>query len=388
MPTRILFLYSDTGGGHRSAAEAIRDAIDLTWPGRAEADLADFYVEAFPPPFNRTGALYGPMVNHAGWLWHALWAGGDLPGMRDAMWRVSLPTMRGRFRALLHRHTPDVVVSVHPLACRPMALAAHALKPPIPALTVVTDLVEGSSFWFDPYVDFTYVPTDAARAKALRWGLPPDRVEVVGQPVHPRFIRFSGDRADLRRRLGLRPDLTTVLVVGGGEGMGNVYGIAEAIDGSGLPLQLAVIAGRNTRLKERLDAHPWRVPTVVTGFVTNMPEWMAAADVLVTKAGPGTISEALIAGLPLILSGYVPGQEETNLTWVVDKGVGAAALTPDAVVHTLRDWLTTDNGIIPQMAERAAVLARPTAARDLGARILLWAERQPIVPTPLSPPSP
>lgn len=375
MPTRILFLFSDTGGGHRSAAQAIHEAIDLYWPGRAEISLADFYVEAFPPLLNRTGALYGPMVNKADWTWRASWTLGEYRLVRGPLWRVLMPTMKGRFVRLIQAHDPDVVVSVHPLASTPMAVAAHALPQPIPALTVVTDLVDGSAAWYDSGVNFTYVPTAPARDKGLRLGLEPGRVEVVGQPVSPRFQPFAGDRATLRRRLGLHPDKTTLLIVGGGEGMGNVYATACAIDASELDVQMAVVAGRNAALKADLDAFEWTAPTVVTGFVRNMPEWMAASDVIVTKAGPGTIAEALIEGLPMLLSGYVPGQEKANVDYVVNEGVGVAAFTAEAVVDTLRDWLRPGNTALGDMQARCLALARPNAARDLGERILTWGER-------------
>lgn len=376
MPARILFLYSDTGGGHRSAAEAIRDAIYETWPGQAEIELADFYLEAYPPLLNRTGSLYGPMVNKADWIWKGLFHLGEQPGMVDRVWRVFMPTMKPRFLRLFQKYNPDLIVSVHPLCNRPMVAAAAALPRPIPALTVVTDLVIGSAFWYDRHVDYMYVPTEPGRQKAIHLGVPGDRVETVGQPVHPRFKPYNGARASLRQSLGLVPDRTAILIVGGGEGMGKVYETARAVATSGLPMQLVVIAGRNTRLKARLEATVWEVPTVVTGFVRNMPDWMAATDIIVTKAGPGTISEALISGLPMLLSGFVPGQEESNVAWVVEQGVGAAALTPQAVVARLREWLAPGNPTLAAMTERALSLARPTAARDLGERLLAWAERR------------
>ena len=375
MPTRILFLYSDTGGGHRSAAEAIRDAIYEAWPGRADVALADFFLDAYPPPLNRSGSLYTPIINHADWIWHAMFKFSDVPGQTDRLWRVFLPTMKPRFIKLLQRHSPDLVVSVHPLCNRPMVAAARALARPIPAVTVVTDLVRGSAFWYDPHVDFIYVPTETGRLRALREGVAPSRVEVVGQPVHPRFQPFHGDRAALRASLGLVPDRRAVLIVGGGEGMGKVYETARAVARSGLPVQLVVVAGRNRKLQARLEARDWEVPTIVTGFVRNMPDWMAAVDLIVTKAGPGTISEALIAGLPMLLFGYIPGQEASNVTWVTEQGVGAAAFTPPAVVACLREWLAPGSDTLAEMSHRALTLARPHAAHDLGERLLGWAER-------------
>ena len=219
------------------------------------------------------------------------------------------------------------------------------------------------------------MPTETARLRALREGVTPSRVEVVGQPVHPRFKPFQGDRPALRRSLGLVPDRVAILIVGGGEGMGKVYETARAIATSGLPVQLVVVAGRNRELKARLETVHWEVPTIITGFVRNMPDWMAAADLIVTKAGPGTISEALIAGLPILLFGYIPGQEASNVTWVTEQGVGGAAFTPQAVVAQLREWLAPGSDALAEMTQRALTLARPNAAHDLGGRLLLWAER-------------
>ncbi len=373
MPVRILFLFSDTGGGHRSAAEAIRDAMYQTWPGRADVEMVDFYTQAFPPPLNRSGSLYSPIVSRANWLMAGLWRTFESPKNLDRLWRGLKPTTYHRFVALLERHAADVVVSVHPFACHFMALAAHALPRPIPALTIVTDLVNGPTFWFDPNVDFIYVPTEPSQEKAIQLGVSPDKVEVVGQPVNPRFKPFVGDRAKLREQLGLVPDRPTIVIVGGGEGMGDVYGTARAVATSGLPIQLVIIAGRNAPLKERLAAVQWEVPTIVNGFVTNMPEWMAAADILVTKAGPGAIAEALILGLPMILFSFVPW-ETHNIDWVLEQGVGVVATTPATIVSTLRQWLTPGNPALDEMAHKAHRLARPKAAYDLAERILAFGE--------------
>jgi len=104
--------------------------------------------------------------------------------------------------------------------------------------------------------------------------------------------------------------------------MGPLERNAEAIAESGLPAALVVVAGRNLKLKQRLEARSWPIPTFIYGFVRNMPDLMSAADILVTKAGPGTITEALNAGLPIILYSRLPGQEEGNVTYVTAEGAG------------------------------------------------------------------
>jgi 1,2-diacylglycerol 3-beta-galactosyltransferase len=155
-----------------------------------------------------------------------------------------------------------------------------------------------------------------------------------------------------------------VVLVGGGEGMGPLAATARAIDAARLPLQLIVVCGRNRALREQLEKYPWRIAAKIYGFVTEMPDFMRAADVLITKAGPGTISEAFIAGLPLILYSKMPGQEDGNVDFVVKEGAGVWAPEPEQVVHTLRAWLEN-----PRQREKVAAtslrLARPKAARQI-----------------------
>jgi 1,2-diacylglycerol 3-beta-galactosyltransferase len=132
-----------------------------------------------------------------------------------------------------------------------------------------------------------------------------------------------------------------------------------------LPIQLVVIAGRNRALYKKLCATTWQIPVSVQGFVTNMPEWMRAADALITKAGPGTISEALAYGLPILLSGFLPGQETGNVTFVEQNGVGVLRKNPEHIARTLREWLTPGNDTLTRLARRAQALARPRAALDI-----------------------
>jgi 1,2-diacylglycerol 3-beta-galactosyltransferase len=155
-----------------------------------------------------------------------------------------------------------------------------------------------------------------------------------------------------------------VLMVGGGEGMGPLEEMAAAIDESGLRVALAIIAGRNLALKNRLELRKWHVPVHIYGFVTEMPAFMHAADILVTKAGPGTISEAFISGLPMILYSRMPGQEDGNVTFVSESGAGVWAPEPQEAVAALRRWVEQPEERL-QAAAICRNLARPGAARKI-----------------------
>jgi 1,2-diacylglycerol 3-beta-galactosyltransferase len=243
------------------------------------------------------------------------------------------------------------------------------LKTDVPYATVVTDLVRAHPAWFCCDADYCMVPTAAARERALRYGIAPDQVEIVGQPVGLQFAAGMGERLYLRGVLRLDLERPAVLVVGGGEGMGPVYEIARAI-ASGVPdAQLIVVTGRNAALKQKLETTVWEIPTRIYGFVTNMPELMGASDVLVTKAGPGTISEAFIAGLPVIISGFVPGQEEGNVDYVLEHKAGTYASDPAEIARLIREWLCPGDDTLKQMAANATALARPEAALVIAQRL-------------------
>jgi 1,2-diacylglycerol 3-beta-galactosyltransferase len=153
-----------------------------------------------------------------------------------------------------------------------------------------------------------------------------------------------------------------VLLIGGGDGMGPIFANAEAIDESSLDLGLVVVAGRNERLKAKLEKRKWNLPTRIYGFTRELPDFMRAADAVITKAGPGTIAEALIAGLPIILNARLPGQEDGNVTFVQKERLGVWAPRSDRVVRTLQKWLEN-----PEERERFAAnclaAARPKSAR-------------------------
>ena len=150
--------------------------------------------------------------------------------------------------------------------------------------------------------------------------------------------------------------------------MGPLGKTARAIAASGLDVALAIVCGRNQRLKAHLESLDWSVPVRIYGFTRELPDFMRAADVLVTKAGPGTIAESLNANLPMILYAKLPGQEDGNVEFVVEEKVGVWAPQPDYVVQTLREWVRNP-AIRSQYAENCRRAARPDASRQIARAI-------------------
>ena len=363
--SRVLILMSDTGGGHRSAAEAIAEGLAHIEPGEFDVQLLDFIADCTPFPLNRAGQLYRPAVTYGGPLWGWFWRLNDGHRRMAILLKFFTPWARGKLTQLLRQTTPQVVVSVHSLSNHLAVQAVRKLDKPIPVITVVTDLRRAYASWFCPGVDLCIVPSDAVRQKALACGLSPQKIKVVGLPVSLKFGQVVGEKSELKEKLGLKPDLPALLLVGGGEGMGRVFPIARAIAGARLPAQLLVVAGRNGSLRRQLESVAWEIPTTVFGFADNMPELMAASEVIITKAGPATISEAIACGLPIISSGAIPYQEDLNAAYVVENGVGRLAEEPGEIANLLQEWLQPGNEELSQMARNARRLARPETTLEV-----------------------
>ena len=366
MPTpnrkpHILFLFSDTGGGHRSATEAIIEALELEYGDSFTCEKVDIFKDHAPRPLNRMPDWYPYMVK-APQLWGASFHITDGRPQARAITSTIWPVAAQTARRIIRNHPSDLVVTVHPLAISWILKALGKNRPPF--ITVVTDMVTTHALWFDKRSDAILVPTDIARQKALQYGMLPEVVKVVGQPVARKYCVPTGDKVALREKLGWPKDKFTVLAVGGGDGMGPLGQTARAIAESGLDVAQVVVAGRNERLKASLEKHRWQIPTLVYGFTKEMPDFMRAADVLVTKAGPGTIAEAFNAHLPIILYAKLPGQEDGNVTYTVHEGAGVWTPTPQRVVSALRRWVT-DPSEREKVVEACRRVARPNSSVDI-----------------------
>jgi 1,2-diacylglycerol 3-beta-galactosyltransferase len=362
----ILFLFSDTGGGHRSATEAIVEATRLEFEDAFTYEMVDVFKDHAPVPLNRMPDWYPYMVK-APHLWGASFYATDGRPQARAITATMWPVAARTARSIINHHPSDLVVTVHPLATSWIlkALGNHD-RPPF--ITVVTDMVTTHALWFDHRSDLILVPTDMARQKAIQYGVPGEKVIVVGQPVAQKYCVPNGGKMALREKLGWPKDKFIVVAVGGGEGMGPLSQTVRAIAESGLDVALVVVAGRNERLKASLQKIHWPVPTFIYGFTKEMPDFMRAADVLVTKAGPGTIAEAFNAHLPIILFARLPGQEDGNVKYTCEVGAGVWASTPQRVVATLRNWVEHPEER-EKFVEACRHVARPDASMNI-ARII------------------
>eukprot|EP00667_Euglena_gracilis_P010641 EG_transcript_10840 len=343
---RILILMSDTGGGHRASANAVAAALEALMPGALDIRVVDVLTEFGVWPLGNAVQDYKTLLRRPAVYGVFYWFM-QHPMVRPCVESLTQLTNTAGFRRCFELHQPDLVVSVHPFM---QALSLRALEQlgggqrRVPFATVVTDLVSSFLSWFHPKADLCIVPSEELYHEARRCGVPRSRLRRHGLPVRREFWArppAAAAKPGLRQQLGLPGDWRLVVLMGGGDGIGLLEAIATQVHArlvAELPAasQLFIVCGSNAALREKLAALPWpTVPVHVRGYTPGMAAVMAAADVLITKAGPGTLTEACHSGLPCIVSGYIPGQEAGNVSFVEKSGFGVYAPDPKQIADTV-----------------------------------------------------
>jgi 1,2-diacylglycerol 3-beta-galactosyltransferase len=367
MTRRALFLISDTGGGHRSAANAITAALDeIKTPFTFEHRIEDVAAHcAFP--LTQLGLGYSMALRYAPPVYGALYYATNGRRRYRALIRFCEPLYRERLRDLFISYQPDVIISVHPLLNHAALRArADAHMQHVPVVTVITDLGKVHESWLVADADAVVVPAREVYQRALSRGVPPSRLRLLGHPIHPKFDDVTGTRAELRAQLGLPADAMIVMLMAGGEGGGKLLSTTLALARARLPIYMVVVCGRNEHLTQKLTEMSSDLPTPmqVLGFTDKIPEYFRAVDLLVTKAGPGTLAEANAAQLPVVVYDYVPGQERGNVDFVRSNGLGAVALHgANEVVNAVRMLIRTPERLIAIRANQESVAPRSSSRR-------------------------
>lgn len=371
----MLMLISDTGGGHRASAQAVEAMIKKV-RGDVDISVVDIWSDYGNFPFDNMVRDYQFLAKSPR-LWGLLWHFTAIPPIEVAWDAIMHGVCYNRFRQCMLDYDPDMVVSLHPLTQRLPLVVLKDLQGgnrQVPFATVVTDLGSAHPTWFNKGVDKCFVPSDAVNKVARKRGLKPQQLEQHGLPVRPAFWEDAPPRSKLLRELGLMDGRKTVLVVGGGDGVGSLKNIVEATattlskecpDGA----QVVAVCGKNARLQQQLESRQWgAVNVVVRGFVKQMSDYMEVADCIVTKAGPGTIAEATIRGLPTLLSSYLPGQEAGNVPFVTDSGFGEFSRRPNDIAKRVSSWMQ-DPQKLEEMSAAARAAATPQATQSIAAEL-------------------
>lgn len=324
---KLDFIFFDAGGGHRAAATALRQACSEQFP-EWEIRLVNLQdvMDSLDIFRQTTGVRMQDMYNlilRKGWTLGS----SQLLVAMHGMIRLYHPMQVRKLKAFWRRGAPDLAVSLIPNFNRPIFEALSRVSPKTKLITILTDFADyPPHFWMEKQAQYFVCGTDHAERQALDLGHPRHRVfRASGMILHPRFYHAQNyDAAAERAKLGLRPDLPTALLLFGGYGSITMARIAQRLEASGLPLQLIFICGKNEKLKQMITGLNLRMPHFVEGFTAQIPYYMKLSDFFIGKPGPGSISEAIQMGLPVIVTrnSLTLPQERYNADWVLEKNLG------------------------------------------------------------------
>jgi hypothetical protein len=322
-------VFFDAGGGHRSAANALCEVVkrqERPWEMQMMnlQELLDELDIFLKYTGIRLQDVYNLMLQK-GWT---LGSTQLLPLMHGLL-RIYHPKQVQLLTRHWEGHTPDLVVSVIPNFNRALFAALQKVAPSVPMVTILTDMADyPPHFWIEKQPQYLICGTQKAYDQALSMGHTRDRVFLAsGMILNPRFYEpVTVDKAHDLEALGLDPKLPTILMMFGGEGSTKMLDITRKLNESGLDLQIIAICGKNKRLQADMHAMPRRIPLHVEGFTREVPRFMRLADLFIGKPGPGSISEAVEMGLPVIVECnlWTLPQERYNAQWVTEQGVGIA----------------------------------------------------------------
>jgi processive 1,2-diacylglycerol beta-glucosyltransferase len=366
---RIVILSASAGAGHVQAARALEHAF----AARGDCDLQNVdavrfssrllrkvYEDGYIGMVRRAPGLMGLLYDRTDrpWRWKRRHAAIDRLNTR--------PLMR-----LLKRMQPDVCISTHFLPAEIISwLKAHR-KLQARHVVAVTDF-DVHALWLVRGADRYALACEEAAEYLANVGLPRESLRVTGIPIDPVFA-VPKDRLEMRRKHGLDPGRTTLLISAGGYGVGPIERLVSDLLALGRPWQIVAVAGKSEKTRARLAELARRAPKgkeaprlLPVGFTTEMDEYMAVADLLIGKAGGLTVSEALARGVPLALVEPIPGQEERNADHLLEQGAAIRCNNlPTAAWKIAR--LLDDPARLQRMREAALVMARPRAAAEIAA---------------------
>jgi len=359
---KILILTADAGFGHRSAANAVAAAIEEKYSDDLSFEIVNPLDDKQTPAFLRDSqADYTKWVRSVPELYRFGYDASDALVPTALMESTLAVLMNETMRNILKKYQPDAILSTYPMYAPVLTTIFHNKRYRVPLFTAITDLSTVHRLWFHRKVDGLLVPNSLVADLATSYSVDPEKITITGIPVNPNVVRETRSKNEIRASLGWTPDIPPVLAVGS-KRVERLVDTLNIINHFGGPIQLAVVAGKDEQLLDTLKYFDWHIPAHVYDFVTNVPEMMHAADLIICKAGGLIVTESLACGLPMILIEIIPGQETGNAEYATALGAADIADTPISILEKLSHLLMHDQELLKKRAANAARIGQPRSA--------------------------
>jgi len=362
-------MYITANSGHYRASLAIENALKTIAPGITTMNINGFaYTNPiFEKLINRT---YMSVIRNKPEVWEYLYDNPkvlkSVQGLRDAIHRSNSKKLKVLIQ---DEFRPDAVVCTQAFPCGMVADYKKYLGLGLPLFGVLTDHAP-HSYWIFDNVDYYIVPSDASREHFIKNGVSGSRIKTFGIPIDLRFSAGHGKEA-IKKKLGMDSGMRVVLIMGGSQGMGPVENMIDELERVAADFQILAVCGINKKLQKMLGRKEKRCrkKILVFGLVENVDELMEASDVIITKPGGLTTSEALAKNLPMIIIHPIPGQETKNTEFLLRQGVALRAEDGSDVAALIQE-LFSNSVKLEEMRKRADLIKKPNSAMDT-ARLIL-----------------
>lgn len=367
-PKNIVLMYISDISGHRSAAIAIEKAIRLLSPKTNILSINSFNYTN-PVSEKIVNHLYMGIITRAPKIWNYLY---DNPRiikrinkMRESVNRVNAP----KIKKLFDEFRPDAVLCTQAFPCGLVANFKKTYGSNIKLVACLTDYVP-HSYWLYDEVDYYITPSEEVTERLISKGIPPDKIRTFGIPFEPAFNE-NINKEEVFRKLNFKSGVSTVLIMGGGQGLGPINTVVRSLETVKCDLQEIVVAGINKKLYNALNRkiRNYKKKIVLFGYTDTIRELMGISDIIITKPGGITTAEALAKHLPMIIVKPIPGQEINNTLYLTQKQAALKVDNPEKVSPVIEELLNNPDKLMAmQMA--AKQMSKPNASMDIAGLLL------------------
>lgn len=367
-PRRIALFYISEVSGHHSATVAIEKAIKVIAP---ETVILNLNALNYTNPISEkvVNRIYMEIIKRTPKVWDYLYDNPKIAQriekLRDKIHKHNSP----KFKILFDKFRPDAVACTQAFPCGMVADFKKTYQSRIPLVAVLTDYIP-HSYWIHELINCYITPSKEVSLRLNKKGVNSAKIKDLGIPFDPKFNE-AVDRPKLMQKLKLNPRLKTILIMGGGQGLGPIKTMVKSLEKVEKPLQEIIITGTNKKLyrslKKKIKKYKNRI--ILFGYIDNIHELMSVADIIITKPGGVTTAEALSKGLPIVIVKPIPGQEANNTDYLISQGAAIRTDQPRDL-NVIIEELLADSHKLPAMREAVKHIARPRASSDI-ARLLL-----------------
>ena len=359
---KILILTASIGSGHIKAAEAVAQELHRQQP-EAEISTVDFMARSTSLWHWLTKKLYLEMLNF-------------VPNLYDVFYKLSCSETGGScgknmfayfmlpvFNRLQEKYQPDCIICTHPFPAGTVSLWKERHQRDLPLSVVMTDYTL-HQMWLCSGVDNYFMATEAMAQGMIKQGFAPEKLHATGIPIG-REVQDLPAKESLRQELGIGRDKRVILLMGGGLGLGDISSTLQELEKIPESLQLLVVAGRNSQLLQQAEDFAAQSHHSIRswGYTDAVKKLMGAADLLITKPGALTISEAFALGIPMLLHDPIPGPETENAVYATRHGAALWLHPGEKLAAAVEELFSGDT--LSRMRQQALDSAKPLASQEI-----------------------